>query len=231
MHTPPVDLQPAEHPPRTEAELMGRAQAVAGRTIGELAAAAQVWVPTEMRRAKGLAGQLLERFLGADAGSKAEPDFTGLAIELKTLPVHEGRPKESTFVSSIELDSLGDTDFEDSVVWHKLRRVLWMPVEADPGLPLGTRRFGAPILWSPDADERRTLQEDYERVATLVLEGRIDEITGHLGTALQVRPKAAHGGVRERAPEGIGGGYRWTGPRGFYLRPAFTAAILQSAFR
>lgn len=226
-----MSLAPAKAPPATEDALMERAQRLAGRSVGELATAAQVRVPRQMRRAKGLAGQLLEQFLGADAGSKAEPDFRGLAIELKTLPVHEGRPKESTFVSTIDLDRMGDTDFEESVVWHKLQRVLWMPIEADPSVGLAGRRFGAPILWSPDADQRRTLQDDYERVAELVLRGRIDEITGHLGTALQVRPKAAHGGVRERAPEGLGGGYTWTGPRGFYLRPGFTAAILDRAFR
>ena len=225
-----MSLRLAASPPDTEEALLERAHVVAGHTIGELAAAAAIRVPAEMRRAKGLAGQLLERFLGADAGSRAEPDFTRLAIELKTLPIHDGRPKESTFISSIELDTLADVDFEDSAVWHKLRRVLWMPVEADPTRPLGERRFGAPILWSPDERQRRTLQDDYERVATRVLAGRIDEIDGHLGTALQVRPKAAHGGVRERAPEGLGG-YQWTGPRGFYLRPTFTAAILQDAFR
>ena len=225
-----MPLSLAKTPPTTEDELLERARSVAGRSVGELAMKAQVRIPRQMRRAKGLAGQLLEQFLGADAGSKAEPDFTGLGVELKTLPVHEGRPKESTFVSTIELDRLGDTDFEDSVVWHKLRRVLWMPIEADPSVELAGRRFGAPILWSPEGDQRQTLQDDYERVAELVLRGRIDEITGHLGDALQVRPKAAHGGVRERAPEGIGGGYQWTGPRGFYLRPGFTASILERAF-
>tara|TARA_B100001750_G_C15361432_1_gene522430 strand:- start:169 stop:846 length:678 start_codon:yes stop_codon:yes gene_type:complete len=225
-----VHVQPASGPPLTEDALLDRAHLVAGHTIGELAERAAIAVPREMRRAKGLAGQLLERYLGADAGSRAEPDFTALRIELKTLPVHEGKPKESTFVSSIELDALADTDFEDSPVWHKLRRILWMPVEADPSVPLPLRHFGSPILWSPSPSERRVLQDDYERVATLVLAGRIDELDGHLGDALQVRPKAAHGGVRERAPEGLGG-YQWTGPRGFYLRPTFTAAILHAAFR
>ena len=217
-------------PPQSEDELIERASAVAGMTVGSLAAERSMHIPDEMRRAKGLAGHLLELALGADAGSKGEPDFVALGVELKTLPIHEGRPKESTFVSVVAIDTLADVDFEQSAVWQKLRRVLWMPIEANPRTPLRARRYGAPVLWSPSDDQRRTLRDDYERVATLVIQGRIDEVTGHLGAALQVRPKAAHGRIRERSPDGLDGAYRWTGPRGFYLRPSFTAEILERAF-
>ncbi len=212
--------------PASEKELLQRARWLAGRTVGEVARAHRVTMPPSTTRAKGLIGQLAERALGADAGSRDEPDFLDLSIELKTLPVRpNGRPKESTFVCTIRLAELPETDFEDSLVWKKLRRVLFVPVEANRTLPLPARRFGAPILWSPSPQERTVLQADYERVATLVLRGEVERITGHLGTYLQVRPKAADSRARRRAPD-ADDGFLWTGPRGFYLRPAFTARVL-----
>ncbi len=212
------------HPPRDEAEMMQRARALAGRTVQEAAHDVGLAVPATTLRGKGFVGQLAELVLGTSAGSAAEPDFLELGVELKTLPIANGKPKESTFVCSIRLNEMEDTAFEDSVLWHKLARVLWLPIEADPEVALAHRRFGAAIVWSPNADERAVLQADYERIATLVLRGEVDRITGHLGTYVQVRPKAAHGSVRERAPGGDG--YQWTGPRGFYLRPKFTKRVL-----
>ncbi|HJK91599.1 MAG TPA: DNA mismatch repair endonuclease MutH [Polyangiaceae bacterium LLY-WYZ-15_(1-7)] len=215
-------------PPRSEEVLVERAHGLAGRTVGELGRSLEVDVPATPRRAKGLVGQLVERALGASAGSADEPDFLEIGVELKTLPVGpEGRPKESTFVATIKLNEMAETDWEASTVWRKLRRVLWVPVEADPALPLPARRLGAAILWSPSAEQVAALRADWETIATYVLRGEADRITGHLGTYLQVRPKAAHGGVRTRAPDAAGG-YQWTGPRGFYLRTRFTEQVLRA---
>lgn len=213
-------------PPLSEDELLERANALAGRTIGEIGREHRVPIPPDTKRAKGLVGQLMETALGASAGSLGEPDFMEIGVELKTLPVLKtGSPKESTFICTIVLTEMSEIDFEDSLVWRKLRRMLWMPVQADPELPLPHRRVGMPILWSPSEAQRRVLRDDYERVATMVLKGDIDAVTGHLGTYLQVRPKGADSSVRQRAP-GQDGGYQWTGPRGFYLRPQLTSQLL-----
>src|SRR5688500_18797590 len=85
--------------PATESELMARARALSGMSLAELARQFGIAVPEAQLRAKGWVGQLLERALGATAGSRAKPDFEALGIELKTLPVDgRGQPKESTFV-------------------------------------------------------------------------------------------------------------------------------------
>lgn len=216
-------------PPTTEAELIERAMSIAGRTLGELSIRLKRPLPKDgSSRAKGIVGQLLEKALGASAGNRAEPDFVEIGVELKSLPVSaEGRPKESTFVATLPLIDVAETDFEQSPVWHKLERVLWVPVEAQPSIPFAERRVGAPILWSPSEAQRAVLQEDYERVAALVLEGRPEEITGYLGTYLQVRPKAADGSVRTRTAD-LNGELAWTGPKGFYLRTQFTTQVLAS---
>lgn len=216
-------------PPRDEAELLGRARALSGLTVGELGEARGRPVPATAHRAKGLVGRLAEDALGATAGSKDQPDFEALGIELKTLPLdRQGKPRESTFVCSIALTRLAETDWEDSLVWRKLRRVLWLPIESDPALPLPARRIGAPILWSPSAEQEDALRADWEALAHMIGSGAIDRVTAHLGRVLQVRPKAAHARVRRRAPE-EDGAFVWALPRGFYLRTGFTGGIVARA--
>ena len=61
-------------PPTTKAELKKRLQRLLGRSLGELAALAQVPVPTGLMGAKGFAGQLIELFLGANAKNLPVPD-------------------------------------------------------------------------------------------------------------------------------------------------------------
>ena len=213
-------------PPRSEAELVERARHLTGRTLGEIAARLKAPLPESQARAKGLVGQLIEKALGASAGSRGEPDFVEIGVELKTLPIGaDGKPKESTFVASLPLMSLTEVDYEDSFVAKKLTRVLWMPIQADPAIELSERRVGRGILWSPSADERAVLRADYERVAHLVLDGAHADVSGRLGTYLQVRPKAADSHVRGKTMDELGQ-IAWTGPRGFYLRPQFTARIL-----
>lgn len=212
--------------PTSEAELIERARSLSGLTLAEVGSRVRIAVPVDAARAKGLAGRIVEKALGASAGSRAEPDFVGLGIELKTIPLDAaGKPKESTFVASIALSAMADTDWEQSVVMKKLAKVLFVPVEAASATPLGERRIGRAYLWVPDTDELAALRADWERLAEMIARGDVERITGHLGDVLQIRPKAASGRARRRAPDEEGA-VRWTMPRGFYLRPAFTKAVL-----
>jgi len=212
--------------PQSVDELLQRARNASGLTLRELGATVGIEVPDDGVRGKGIAGQILERALGASAASRAEPDFVHLGIELKTIPLDpSGKPKESTFVASIPLASMADTDWENSVVFKKLARVLFVPVEAASSAPLPERRVGRPYLWRPSERERALIRKDWEALAEMIARGDIARITGHLGEVLQVRPKAATGSKRRRAPDEEGA-LQWATPRGFYLRPAFTGAVL-----
>jgi DNA mismatch repair protein MutH len=212
--------------PQSEQELLARARDLAGLTLGELGTHVGVEVPDEAVRAKGVAGQILEKALGATAGSRAEPDFLTLGVELKTIPLDAtGKPKESTFVCSISLSAMADTEWEQSTVLKKLSKVLFVPVEATSDTPLRDRRVGRAYLWEPTDHEKRLLRTDWERLAEMIAAGDVEQITGHLGEVLQVRPKAPHGRSRRRAPDEEGA-VQWTMPRGFYLRPAFTGTVL-----
>lgn len=229
MSEPAIRQRPGQRPPQDERELLTRAHALAGHTIGELGQRAGVVVPRDQRRAKGLVGSLLEWALGADAGSRAEPDFRALSVELKSLPLDaRGRPRESTFVCSIALCEVAEQEWAASRVHHKLARVLWVPIEADPAIALPVRRVGHARLWSPSEREAALLQADWRELTELIGRGDVDQITGHLGRVLQVRPKAAHAGVRTRGRDSDGAPLA-TLPRGFYLRTAFTARLFASS--
>ena len=210
-------------PPRSRGELLLRARALEDRTLGELCLALGARLPASPVHGKGLCGQLVERALGARAGSAPTPDFPELGVELKTIPVAGGKPRESTFVCQIAPREIAYEEWPTSRVRKKLGCVLWVPLEMRGGLE--EARFGAPRLWSPSPTEEAELRADWEELAGLIATGGIEEVTAHRGRHLQVRPKAAHGRVRQLAPgpddipiEAL--------PRGFYLRARFTGRLL-----
>lgn len=213
-------------PPTSEAVLLDRATALAGLSLGELAQRAGVALPGAPRHAKGYAGMLLECLLGADAGSRPSPDFSALGIELKSIPVDAaGQPVESTFLCVAPVRGASGLRFEDSPVWRKLARVLWIPVEATASLPLAQRRIGWPLLWSPDAADVAVLREDWEELMEVLLTGEIETLDARLGRYLQVRPKAANARALTASHDATGAPAA-TLPRGFYLRTRFTRRVL-----
>ena len=217
-------------PPRDEAELVERAQGLAGLRLFELAARMDAPVPPDLRRAKGFVGSLVERALGATAGSRALPDFPELGIELKTLPVDRaGAPVESTFVCTIPLTEIGQVEWADSRVRRKLSRVLWVPVEGERQIPVGERRIGQALLYRLTAEDEAALRVDWEELAGFIGRGHVEALTGHIGRFLQIRPKAAHSRARRVGIDADGVPFAAL-PKGFYLRPSFTGALLARHF-
>jgi DNA mismatch repair protein MutH len=216
--------------PADERELLERARALAGSTLAELAGRAGAVVPPDLRRAKGFVGTLIERLLGASAGSRALPDFPELAIELKTLPVDRaGAPLESTFVCTIPLLEIGDVEWAASRVRRKLACVLWVPVQGARDIPVGERLVGQPLLYRLTPEDEALLKADWEELAGVIGRGHVESLTGHLGQFLQIRPKAAHSRARRLGFDAEGVPFAAL-PRGFYLRPSFTRALLARHF-
>ena len=215
------------HPPRSESELLGRADELAGLSLGEVAERYRVEVPASTRRAKGWGGVLLETALGASAASRPEPDFQLIGVEMKTIPVdRRGKPKESTYVCTVPLIDHRQLDWAESNVRRKLNRVLWVPVEAADDVELIERRIGVALIWSPSPEEDANLKADWEELMDMVCLGQLTRITAHHGTWLQIRPKAANARSRRLGIEDSGRPVP-TLPRGFYLRSGFTEAILR----
>lgn len=214
--------------PQTLEQLLSQAQSIAGLTFGELADELHIPVPPDLKRDKGWVGMLLERALGATAGSKAEQDFSHLGVELKTLPINaEGYPLETTFVSLAPLVQNSGVKWENSHVRHKLSCVLWMPIEGSRHIPLRERHIGAPILWKPTAEQERQLKQDWEELMDYIVLGKLEQITARIGEVMQLRPKGANS---KAITKGISknGDVIDTLPLGFYLRKEFTAGILKA---
>ncbi|OQM42110.1 DNA mismatch repair endonuclease MutH [Citrobacter braakii] len=224
------ELHPLLSPPESEAQLLSQAQLLSGYALGELAAMAGLVAPKDLKRDKGWIGVLLEIWLGASAGSKPEQDFAALGVELKTIPVDSlGRPLETTFVCVAPLTGNTGVTWETSHVRHKLKRVLWIPVEGERSIPLAERRVGSPLLWSPNEEEDRQLRLDWEELMDMIVLGHVERITARHGEVLQLRPKAANARTLTEAI-GAHGEPILTLPRGFYLKKNFTRALLERHF-
>ncbi|MGL5814408.1 MAG: DNA mismatch repair endonuclease MutH [Aeromonas sp.] len=216
--------------PQSEQELLTRAYAMAGLPLAQLAASAGIPVPRDLRRDKGWVGQLIEWQLGASAGSKPEQDFPDLGIELKTIPVDPaGKPLETTFVCVAPLIGVSGQRWEESNVRNKLSRVLWIPVEGSREIPIGERRIGMPLLWSPSKEEDDLLRQDWEELMDMIVLGEVEQISARHGQVMQLRPKAANNKALTRAI-GRNGQPIQTLPRGFYLKIGFTHGLLQRHF-
>jgi DNA mismatch repair protein MutH len=209
---------------RTEAELLGRARALGGLTLPELARSVGRTLP-DLTRHKGAIGELLEVALGITAGSRKGPDVPELGLELKTLPVDlDGRPVESTFVCVAPSEP--ELAWEGSCVRQKLARVLWVPIQsgADPN----SRRVGSAFLWSPDAEADSMLRTDWSDLSERLW---IDpeRISASHGRALQLRPKGKNAASRRRSFD-VEGAPSYAMSRAFYLRRTFTEGVLQREF-
>ncbi|WP_434952690.1 DNA mismatch repair endonuclease MutH [Shewanella sp. HL-SH4] len=216
--------------PQSLTELMQRAQEMAGVSLADIALENGINVPQDLKRDKGWVGQLIEMELGALAGSKPEPDFIHLGVELKTIPIdHKGKPLETTYVTVAPLTDIHGLTWEQSVVFHKLQSVLWVPIEGERHIPVGQRRVGTPLLWSPSTSEMALLKQDWEEIMEKIALGQVEKITARHGEVLQLRPKAANS---QTLTESIGpdGAIQLSNPRGFYLKISFTQQILENAF-
>jgi DNA mismatch repair protein MutH len=217
-----------EIPGGAVAALLSHARALVGVELGELADGLGLPVPQGRVRTKGWSGQIIEQELGVAAGGARGPDFAALGIELKTVPVDLAlAPLESTAVCQIDPVAIAAESWETSYVRAKLARVLFVALEVGEGArSVGERRVAAVRLWSPDAAEERTLRADFELfVRDYFRRGRTADITGHLGVALQVRPKGRNAADTRAAYDAAGNPAR-VGKCGFYLRPAFVRAVL-----
>jgi DNA mismatch repair protein MutH len=216
-------------PPTSESELLQRADALAGRSLGEIAGAHMLPVPPDLKRHKGWIGDLLEHALGAEAGNASEPDFPHLGIELKTIPVNaKGKPRQTTWVCVAPVGVLDPGPWWTSAIRRRLARVLFIPILGEDAP--ATRTVGAPVIWSPDADQEATLKDDWDALTELLASGEVWQWHARHGTALQLRPKAATSSNRTWVTDDDG---EWvqTVPRGFYLRTSFTAGILAGEAR
>lgn len=208
-------------PEANEDSLLARALSLAGFPLGRLAEGAP---PS----GKGAAGALVERALGIAPSSRPEPDVPELGVEVKSVPVRDGRAVESTWVCAAAPASLAEETWRTSRARAKLARVLFVPIDVSAPALLD-RRVGTAFLWTPSVDEEATLRADWEDLADLVSQGLSEHLSARRGRALQLRPKARD--ARQVRRFATANGEEWVArPQGFYLRRSFVQAILDARF-
>jgi len=216
-------------PPQSETELMARAFALAGKSLQDIAASCHETVPLHLTHAKGWAGQLLERVLGANACNLSQPDFMNLKIELKTIPVSPlGKVRESTYICTAPIPN-SESQWEHSRVWRKMAKMLIIPIESDKSKPLFSQRIGAPILWSPPRPIEMQLRQDWEELTELIMLGHFELLSAHQGKYLQIRPKAPNAKTFVKVVNSQGQTISIV-PKGFYLRSILTQKIIEENY-
>ena len=175
--------------PETEQELLQRAASLQGKNLQYLATALGITLSTKLLQDKGLVGQMLERYLGANAGNQARPDFPALGIELKSISMNRyGKPATGIFISNIPAQLRVLPLWQECSVYQKLCRVLWIPVEAkQAGKAFATLRLGTPVLWSPSSVVMTALQRDWEELMRQICLGSWDMSNKQQGEHLYIR--------------------------------------------
>ncbi|WP_094752507.1 DNA mismatch repair endonuclease MutH [Psychromonas sp. CD1] len=218
-------------PPQTTADLLHLCENIAGCSLSELAQLANIPMPNDLRHNKGWVGQLMEWHLGTTAGSKPEQDFKHLGIELKTIPIDsQGKVLETTFVCSAPIINITGLIWEKSNIYHKLKCVLWLPVQGERCIPLADRIVGNAFLWVASEQQNNALKNDWNELMDKIALGEIENVSARDGQILQLRPKAANGRCLTDA-YGASGQLIKVRPRGFYLKKIFTQAIIDQEFK
>lgn len=207
--------------------VFAKALEMEGLTFSQLGNRLGLPVPTLALQAKGWLGQAVEKYLGATAGSLPIPDFPNLNLEIKTIPLTAtGRVQESTYITVLPLRAPFELEWRSSSCYQKLQQVLWIPIEGDTSIPYAQRRIGRAILWQMPEVQEQFLKADWELIMDMVIHGKVEEISGSIGTHLHIRPKAANASILTKSLDAYGDDIK-TLPRGFYLRSCFTQQIIE----
>ncbi|MBQ2381059.1 MAG: DNA mismatch repair endonuclease MutH [Succinivibrio sp.] len=214
-------------PPESFEELIERLNRITGLSISEIAADLNVNLPISTTRGKGFTGELLEVVLGASAKNQSIPDFPELGLELKTLPIDQNfKPLESTFVCHAPLMNVRDLRFENSPLYAKIKRVLFILIDGTKGLEYSEKYIRGYFFYTPTENDLLTLKKDFDELYELIKTGEVESITARIGHIVQLRPKGADGTALTQAI-GKDGQIIMTRPRGFYIRRSFTQELIE----
>eukprot|EP01053_Blabericola_migrator_P008263 Blabericola_migrator_1__8262@NODE_4285_length_1241_cov_6_977002_g2647_i0_p1_GENE_NODE_4285_length_1241_cov_6_977002_g2647_i0NODE_4285_length_1241_cov_6_977002_g2647_i0_p1_ORF_typecomplete_len239_score3_22MutH/PF02976_15/1_3e14_NODE_4285_length_1241_cov_6_977002_g2647_i04481164 len=230
MHQTETERSPAfrlGRIPTTFVELTTISNWLEGKTLEELAWALQRPYPSVRQRDKGYIGKLLEYAYGCGGQTAASQDLPGLQTELKSIRIQQNHiPVESTFVCHLSMTGERSLRWQDSLVYQKLQRVLWIPIEVTRLKAPHQWKIHLPFLWSPSPIQACLLQQDWEEaMERILLEGT--EGSALYGEALQLRPKALHGKISCKGIDPFGNSATIQ-PKAFYLRASFTRTILHA---
>ena len=183
-------------------EAIQKVSEIIGQDLRELADEYEVTVFNHRgNKNKGWAGQVLERYLGLPINSSQAPNFG--TWELKTVPLEyykgELRVKETMAVTMIDAYNVVRTDFEDSHLLMKLRR---MVVAARIVESQQEERSILHKVTTFDLDDPKVYSQvkaDYDLVRETIHTEGFSALTGRMGVYIQPRTKGPGHGSTSRA--------------------------------
>lgn len=141
---------------------------------------------------KGRFGHLIEKVLGLDINSKQEPDFDD--FELKCVPLRKLKNgkysfKETVAVTMINPKEIINTKFENSHLYNKLNRVLFVTYI--------NNTIEGVYTFELKGEVSDIIKKDYELVQNTLISGGV--LTSKMGQYIQPRTKGAGHGSTSRA--------------------------------
>lgn len=216
-----------------EAELIRHAATIAGHKACDVASAVGQAAYNDAPTAAGKTGvgHLVEFYMGRRPNPRAEPDIAELGVEIKILPIkRKGASfavKEPTSLTMIDYRTLINEAWAAAPVQHKLNRILWFPYDHH----LTDKRlssFRKPFLWSPDAGDAATFEQDYEGVRDFVQQGRAHELSESLSLVLAARRKGSRGQMAPQPKSPIPAKSRAWALKVGYTGQVFTKHVLRA---
>lgn len=183
-------------------EAVERIKEIVGQDLRALAHKYAVTVFKDEKENKGWAGHVIERHLGLPINSSQSPNFGSWelkTVSLKRLKSGELTIKETMAITMIDAYNVERTEFEDSHLLAKLRKMvmagrIWESRTERVSLLYAVKTF--------DLDNPKTylqVKEDYDLVRRTIIEKGFDALTGRMGVFIQPRTKGAGHGSTTRA--------------------------------
>lgn len=183
-------------------EAIHRLTVIVGQDLRTLAEKYEVTVFKDSKINKGWAGHVLERHLGLPINSSQSPNFGSWelkAIPLKYLKSGKLTVKETMAVTMIDPYNVERTNFEDSHLLIKLRRMIvaariWKSQQEETSVLYRVTTFDL-----DDSEVYNQIKADYDLVRDTIRTKGFSALTGKMGVYIQPRTKGAGHGSTSRA--------------------------------
>ena len=183
-------------------EALSKLSELIGQDLRIFADRYEVTVFKEGKRNKGWAGHVLERHLNLPINSSQSPNFGSWELKivpLKYLKSGKLTVKETMSITMIDPYNVENTDFEDSHLLTKLRKLIvaarvWESTDEERSILYTVKTFDLDNSVIYDQ-----IKADYDLVREAIRTTGFSTLTGRMGEYVQPRTKGAGHGSTTRA--------------------------------
>lgn len=183
-------------------EAVKKIQDLIGKDLRKLADDYEITVFREGKKNKGWAGHVIERFLGLPLNSAQAPNFGSWELKMCSLKyLRDGSltVKETMAITMIDSYNVANTEFENSHLLAKLRKVviasrIWISQKEESSILHSVVTFDL-----GDTEVYKQVKEDYDLVRNTIINEGFEALTGKMGIYIQPRTKGPGHGSTSRA--------------------------------